>query len=40
MRMKKRIIGYGLSAASVYVTMGYLTKLFIELMSNFTISVI
>lgn len=38
--MKKRVIGYGLSAASVYVTMGYLTKLFIELMSNFTINIV
>lgn len=38
--MKKRILGYGLSAASVYVTMGYVTKLFIELMSNFTINIV
>jgi hypothetical protein len=38
--MKKRVLGYGLSAASVYVTMGYLTKLFIELMSNFTINIV
>ena len=38
--MKKRIIGYGLSAASVYVAMGYLTKLFIELMGNFTFSIV
>ncbi len=38
--MKKRVLGYGLSAASVYVTMGYLTKLFIELMSNFTFNIV
>ena len=38
--MKKRVLGYGLSVASVYVTMGYITKLFIELMSNFTINIV
>jgi hypothetical protein len=38
--MKKRILGYGLSVASAYLSMNYFTKLFIELMSNFTIPVI
>lgn len=37
--MKKRVLGYFLSAASVYLTMSYLTKLFIDMMSNFTFSV-
>jgi len=37
--MKKRILGYGLSVASAYLSMSYFTKLFIELMSNFTIPV-
>lgn len=38
--MKKRVLGYGLSVASIYITTGYLTKLFIELMSNFTINIV
>jgi hypothetical protein len=38
--MKKRILGYFISAASVYLAMNYLTRLFINLVSNFTISII
>jgi hypothetical protein len=38
--MKRRILGYCLSIASAYISMNYFTKLFIELMQNFTISVI
>ncbi len=37
--MRKRILGYFLSAASVYLAMNYLTRMFINLVSNFTISV-
>ncbi|MDH5792778.1 MAG: hypothetical protein OEZ44_11420 [Candidatus Bathyarchaeota archaeon] len=39
MDLKKRLLGYCLSAASVYVTMNYLTRLFVELLSNFTFTV-
>jgi len=38
--MKRRVVGYLLSAASVYLTMDFLTKIFLELLSNFTFSVI
>jgi len=38
--MKKRLLGYCLSAASVYLTMSYLTKLFLQLFRNFTIPVL
>jgi len=38
--MKRRVVGYLLSAASVYLTMDFLTKLFLEILSNFTFSVI
>ena len=38
--MKRRVVGYLLSAASVFLTMDFLTKLFLELLSNFTFSVI
>jgi hypothetical protein len=38
--MKRRILGYCLSIASVYISMNYFTKLIIQLMSKFTISVI
>lgn len=37
--VKKRVLGYFLSVASVYLTMSYLTKLFIDMMSNFAFSV-
>ena len=38
--MKRRILGYCLSIASAYISINYFAKLFIYLMSNFTISVI
>jgi hypothetical protein len=38
--MKRRVVGYLLSAASIYLTMDFLTKMFLEILSNFTFSVI
>jgi hypothetical protein len=38
--MKKRVMAYFLSAASVYLTMGYLTHLFMSMVSGFTLNVI
>jgi hypothetical protein len=38
--MKRRVVGCLLSAASVYLTMDFLTKLFPEILNNFTFSVI
>jgi hypothetical protein len=38
--MKKRVLSYSASVASVYLTMHYLTKLFLEMISNFTVTVI
>ena len=38
--MKKRVMAYFLSAASVYLTMGYLTQLFLSMINGFTFSVI
>ncbi len=38
--MKRKVIGYLLSATSVYLTMDFLTKMFLEILSNFTFSVI
>ena len=38
--MKRRVMAYFLSAASVYLTMGYLTQLFLDMISSFSISVI
>ena len=38
--MKKRVMAYLLSAASVYLTMGYLTQLFINMINGFTFNVI
>lgn len=37
--MKRRVLGYLLSAGSVYLTMSFLTKVFLDLVSNFTLSV-
>lgn len=37
--MNKRVLGGFLSAASVYVTMNYLIRLFVELFSNLTIGI-
>jgi len=34
--VNKRVLGGFLSAASVYLTMNYLIRLFVELFSNFT----
>lgn len=38
--MQKRIVGFFLSVASVYLTIDFITKLFIDMMSNLTFSVI
>ena len=38
--MKRRVICYLLSATSVYLTMDFLTKLFLDLLNNFTFSAI
>jgi hypothetical protein len=38
--MKKRVMAYLLSAASVYLTMGYLTQLFISMINSFSFNVI
>jgi hypothetical protein len=37
--MKRRVICYLFSVASVYLTMNYLTQLFMNMISNFTFSV-
>lgn len=37
--MKRRVLGYLLSAGSVYLTMSFLTKVFLDLIRNFTLSV-
>ena len=37
--MKKRVIGYFLSAASVYLTMSYMAQLFLQILSNFAFTV-
>lgn len=38
--MKKRVLGYLLSAASVSLTMSYLTNLFLTIMGNFTLNIL
>lgn len=38
--MKRRVIGYFLSAASVYLTMSYMAQLFLQIISNFTFTAI
>ena len=38
--MKHRVLGYLLSAGSVYLTMSFLTKVFVDLVNNLTLSVI
>lgn len=38
--MKRKVMGYFLSAASVYLAMSYLTKIFLDMIGNFTFSVI
>ena len=37
--MRKRVVRYFLSAASVYITLNYLTKVFVDIMSNFTFAI-
>ncbi len=37
--MKRRVMCYFFSVASVYLTMNYLTQLFVNMISNFTFSV-
>ena len=37
--MKRRVMCYFFSVASVYVTMSYLTQLFMSLVNGFTFSV-
>jgi hypothetical protein len=38
--MKRRVLGYLPSAGSVYLTMSFLTKVFVDLVNNLTLSVI
>jgi hypothetical protein len=38
--MKRRVLAYVLSAGSVYLTMSFLTKVFVDLVSNLTLSMI
>jgi hypothetical protein len=38
--VKKRVIGYFLSAASVYLTVSYMAQLFLQIISNFTFTVL
>lgn len=38
--MKRRILGYLLSAASVYLALGYLTQLFMSIFHSFAFAVI
>ncbi len=37
--MRRRVIGYLLSAASVYLAMGYMVNLFLSLMNAFALPV-
>ena len=36
--MKRRVMMYFLSEASVYLTMSFLTKMFMDILHNFTMS--
>jgi hypothetical protein len=38
--VKKRALGYLLSAASVYLTVSYLTNLFLTIAGNFNLNVL
>jgi len=38
--VKKRVIGYFLSAASVYLTMSYMAQLVFQIINNFTFTVL
>jgi hypothetical protein len=37
--VKRRVIGYFLSAASVYLTISYMAQLFLQIINNFTFTV-
>ena len=38
--MKRKVMGYSLSVASVYLAMSFLSKIFLDMVGNFTFSVI
>ena len=38
--MKRKVMGCFLSVASVYLTMSFLSKIFLDMVGNFTFSVI
>ncbi len=38
--MKRLVLGYVLSAASVYLTMSFLTRVFLNLINNFALPVL
>ena len=38
--VKRRVIGYFLSAASVYLTLSYVAQLYLQILSNFAFTVI
>lgn len=38
--MRRRMIGYLLSAASVYLAMGYMVNLFLSLINSFSLPVL
>ncbi len=38
--MKRKVMGYFLSVASVYLAMSFLSKIFLDMVGNFTFSVI
>ena len=38
--VKKRVIGYFLSAASVYLTISYMAQLVLQIISNFSFTVL
>ena len=37
--VKRKVIGYFLSAASVYLTMSYVAQMFLQIISNFGFTV-
>ncbi len=37
--MRKRVVRYFLSAASVYITLNYLTNVFIDILNNFKFAI-
>jgi len=40
MNVKRRVMVYAISVASVYVSMNLMTKFFIDMLSNFTLTVV